>query len=108
METSLYHRHKQLIVKCNIGLKTLLQHGISEHIHNDDLVYKSKRVVGKPSDQIKKMTKRYKVGYTVKPAFSSHSKVDQMLFFKTDYHLMHVKSIADCYKRVLCNTFDLH
>ena len=27
-----YHRHSELIVKCNIGLKTLLQHGISELI----------------------------------------------------------------------------
>ena len=27
-----YHRHSELIVKYNIGLKTLLQHGISEPI----------------------------------------------------------------------------
>ena len=37
----------------NIGLKTLLQQGISEPIFYGDLVYKFKRIVGKPnfSDQ---------------------------------------------------------
>ena len=29
-------------------------------------------------------------------------------FFKTDYCLMQVKSIAECSKRAFCNTFDLH
>ena len=45
----------------NIGLKTLLQQGISEPIFNGDLVYKFKRIVGKPnfSDQFKKIVKRY-------------------------------------------------
>ena len=33
-----YHRHSELIVKYNIGLKTLLQQGISERIFYDDLV----------------------------------------------------------------------
>ena len=42
-----YHRHSQLIVKYNIGLKTLLPQGISEAIFYDDLVYKFKRIVGK-------------------------------------------------------------
>ena len=52
-----YHRHSELIVKYNIGLKTLLQQGISEPIFYDDLVYKFKRIVGKPnfSYQFKKM-----------------------------------------------------
>ena len=61
-----YHRHSQLIVKYNIGLKTLLQQGISEPIFYGDLVYKFKRIVGKPnfSDQFKKIVKRYiRVGY---------------------------------------------
>ena len=51
-----YHRHSELIVKYNIGLKTLLQKGISEPISYGDLVYKFKRIVGKPnfSDQFKK------------------------------------------------------
>ena len=37
-----YHRHSELIVKYNIGLKTLLQQGISEPILYEDLVYKFK------------------------------------------------------------------
>ena len=57
-----YHRHSELIVKYNIGLKTPLQQGISEPIFYGDLVYKFKRIVGKPrlSDQLKKIIKRYK------------------------------------------------
>ena len=35
-----YHRHSELIVKHNIGLKTLLQQGTSEPIFYGDLVYK--------------------------------------------------------------------
>ena len=56
-----YHRHSELIVKYNIGLKTLLQQGKSEPILYGDLVYKFKRIVGKPnfSDQFKKIVKRY-------------------------------------------------
>ena len=56
-----YYRHSELIVKYNIGLKTLLQQGISEPIFYGDLVYKFKRIVGKPnfSDQLKKIVKRY-------------------------------------------------
>ena len=63
-----YHRHSELIVKYNIGLKTLLQQGISEPIFYGDLVYKFKRIVGKPnfSDQFKNIIKRYiKVGYNL-------------------------------------------
>ena len=63
-----YHRHSELIVKYSIGLKTLLQQGISEPIFYGDLVYKFKRIVGKPnfSDQFKKIIKRYiKVGYNL-------------------------------------------
>ena len=53
-----YHRHPELIVKYNIGLKTLLQQGISEPIfYGDDSVYKFKRIIGKfnYSDQFKKI-----------------------------------------------------
>ena len=56
------------MVKYNIGLKTLLQEGISELIFNGDLVYKFKRIIGKPSfsDQFKKIVKRYiRVGYNL-------------------------------------------
>ena len=63
-----YHRHSELYVKYNIGLKTLRQQGISEPIIYGDLVYKFKRVVVNPnsSDQFKKIIKRYiKVGYNL-------------------------------------------
>ena len=58
-----YHRHSELIVKYNIGLKSLLQQGISEPIF-----YKFKRIVGKPnfSNEFKKIVKRYiRVGYNL-------------------------------------------
>ena len=56
-----YHRHLELIVRYNIGLKTLLQQGISEPMFYGDLVYKFERIVGKSncSDQFKKIVKRY-------------------------------------------------
>ena len=63
-----YHGYSELIVKYTIGLKTLLQQGISETIFYGDLVYKFKRIVGKPnfSDQFKKIVKRYiRVGYNL-------------------------------------------
>ena len=60
--SKLYHRHSELIVKYNIGLKTLLRQGISEPIFYGDLVYKFKIIVGNPnfSEQFKKIIKRYK------------------------------------------------
>ena len=61
--SKLYHRHSELMVKYNIGLKTLLQQGISEPIFYGDLVYNySKKIVSYPyfSDQFKKIIKRYK------------------------------------------------
>ena len=63
-----YHRHSELNVKYNIGLKTLLQQGKSVPIFYGDLVYQFKRIVGKPdfSDQFKKIIKRYiNVGYNL-------------------------------------------
>ena len=63
-----YHRHSELIVKYNIGLKTLLQQGISEPIFYGDLIYKFKRIVGKSyfSDPLKKIVKRYiRFGYNL-------------------------------------------
>ena len=66
--SKIYHRHSELIVKYNIGLKTLLQQGISEPIFYGDLVYKFKRIVGKPnfSDQFKKIVIRcIRVGYNL-------------------------------------------
>ena len=60
--SKLYHKHTEFIVKQNIGLKTLLQQGISEPIFYGDLVYKFKINVGNPnfSDQFKNIIKRYK------------------------------------------------
>ena len=66
--SKLYHRHSELIVKYNIGLKTLLQQDISEPTFYGDLVYKFKRIVEKHnfSDQFKNIIKRYiKVGYNL-------------------------------------------
>ena len=66
--STFYHRHSELIVKYNIGLKTLRQQGISEPILYGDLVYKFKSIVGKPNfnDQFKKIVKRYiRVGYNL-------------------------------------------
>ena len=56
-----YNRHSELLVKYKIGLKTLLQQGISEHIIYCNSVYKFKRIAGKPnySDQFKNIIKRY-------------------------------------------------
>ena len=56
-----YHRHSELIVKYNIGLKTLLQQDMSEPIFYGDLVYNFKRIFGNSyfSDQFKKIVKRY-------------------------------------------------
>ena len=56
-----YHRNSELIVKYNIGLKTLLLQGRAEPIFYGDLVYKFKRIVAKPNfcDQLKNIIKRY-------------------------------------------------
>ena len=50
------------MVKYNIGLKALLQQGISVPIFYGDLVYKFKIIVRNPNfrDQFKKIIKRYK------------------------------------------------
>ena len=61
-----YRRHSDLIFEFNIGLKTLLQQGISEPIFYGDLFYKFKQIVGKPNfrDQFKKIIKRYNLYVT--------------------------------------------
>ena len=61
-----YHRHSELNVKYNIRLNTLLQQCISEPVFYGHLVYKFKRIVGKPnfSEQFINITKRYiKAGF---------------------------------------------
>ena len=63
-----YYGHSELIVKYINGFKTFLQQGISVPIFYGDLVYKFKKIVGKPSfsDHFKKIMKRYiKVGYNL-------------------------------------------
>ena len=57
-----YHRHSELFVKYNIGLKTFLQQGISEPVFDGDLVYKLKKNCWTPSfsDQFRKILKDYK------------------------------------------------
>ena len=44
----------------------------------------------------------------IKTCVNSHSQKDQKLVFKTNNHLMQVKSIAECSRGAFCNTFDLH
>ena len=69
-----YHRHSGLIVKYNIGLKTLLQQRVLGPVFCGGLVCEFRRIVGEPnfSDQFKKIVKRYKrVGYNldIMPSF---------------------------------------
>ena len=58
VSSKFYHRHPELIAKYNIGLKTLLQQGISGPWFYGDLVYKFKRIVGKHtySDPFKRLS----------------------------------------------------
>ena len=66
--TSRYLDDLLILIILILRLKTLLQQGISEPIFYGDLVYKFKRIVGKPnfSDQFKKIVKRYiRVGYNL-------------------------------------------
>ena len=44
-----YHRPSELIVKYNVGLKTLLQQGILEPVLCGDLAYKFTKILGKSS-----------------------------------------------------------
>ena len=65
---NVYQRHSELIVKYKVGLKTLLQQGISGPVFYGDLAYKFKRIAGKLSfhGQYKKIIKHYKrVGYSM-------------------------------------------
>ena len=57
-----YRRHSALVEKYNVGLKTLLQQGISEPEFYGDLVYRFRKLVGKYnfSEQFRKLINRYK------------------------------------------------
>ena len=48
---------------------------------------------------------RERVLSTVKPVLSGHSQKDQKLVFKTNYHLMQVKSIAEWSKWSILQNF---
>ena len=43
--SDIYRIHSELIVKYNVGLKTLLHQYISETVYNGDLLYKYKEIV---------------------------------------------------------------
>ena len=63
-----YRRHYELVSKFNVGLKTLLQQGLSEPEFYGDLVYKYKKIVGRFdfSDQFRKIIVCYKrIGYNI-------------------------------------------
>ena len=57
-----YRRHSALVEKYNVSLKTLLQQGISEPEFYGDLVYRFRKIVGKPnfSEQCRKLINRNK------------------------------------------------
>ena len=63
-----YRRYYKLVSKFNVGLKTLLQQGLSEPEFYGDLVYKLKKTVGRTdfSDQFRKIIVCYKrIGYNI-------------------------------------------
>ena len=63
-----YRRHYELISKYNFGLKTLLDEGLSEPEVYGDLVYKSKKLIGRNefSFQFRKIITRYRrIGYNL-------------------------------------------
>ena len=57
-----YRRHSELVEKYNVSLRKLLQQGISKPEFYGDLVYKIRKIVGKPnfSEQFRKLINRYK------------------------------------------------
>ena len=63
-----YRRHYELISKYNVGLKTLLNEGLSEPEFYGDLVYKFKKLIGSNdfSFQFGKIITRYRrIGYNL-------------------------------------------
>ena len=57
-----YRRHYELVSKFKVGLKSLLQQGLSELEFNGDLVYKLRKIVSRAdfSDQFRNVIMRYK------------------------------------------------
>ena len=63
-----YRRHSDLVSKFNVGLKSLLQQGLSEPEFYGDLVYKFRKIYACNdfSTQFRKIILRYKkIGYTI-------------------------------------------
>ena len=63
-----YRRHYELISKYNVGLKKLLDEGLSEQEFYGDLVYKFKKLIGRSdfSFQFRKIITRYRrIGYNL-------------------------------------------
>ena len=63
-----YRRHNELVSKFSVGLKSLLQQGLSEPEFYGDLVYKFKKIRGMTdfSSQFRKVIMRYKrIGYNL-------------------------------------------
>ena len=63
-----YRRHRKLVSKFNVGLKSFLRQGLSEPEFFCDLVYKYKTSVGRTdfSDQFRNIIIRYKrIGYNL-------------------------------------------
>ena len=57
---------------------------------------------------IKGLQVRFPINMYSKTCLKRPLKKKTKLVFKTDYHLMQVKSIAECSMRASCNTFNLH
>ena len=63
-----YRRHSDLVAKVNVGLKSLLQQGLSEPEFYGDLVYKFRKiyVCNDFSTQFRKVILQYKkIGYNI-------------------------------------------
>ena len=66
--SNFYRRNYELISKFNVGIKSLLDQGLSESEFYGDLVYKFKKIRGMTyfSDQFRKIIMRYKcIGYNL-------------------------------------------
>ena len=71
-----YRRHYELFSKFNVGLKSLLHQGLSEQEFYGDLIYKSKKIMGRTdfSDQFRKLMIRHKrIGYDSNVINSLHA-----------------------------------
>ena len=66
---------------------TLLQQGISEPVFYGDLIYKFNSIFEKPnfSDQLKKISKRYKMDIACILCDSLHVVAKFEVFFSSDY-----------------------